>query len=171
MVVAADFDRQASTVEVRHGNGNWPGRRAARLFAEQLGPVVSPDLLQPGVRWQDLPKIAVSGPRPGWQEWSQPPGESTLPHIRFDTRTSAIAAARSGVGVLLASLPLCARELTNGKLVSLSDYVLEPVETYWFTCLENTVSKRQWDHLSEVFCEPSPSLVMRARSPGIRSGR
>lgn len=155
MVVAADFDRQASTVEVRHGTGNWSDRRAARLFTEQLGPVVSPDLLQPGVRWLDLPKIAVSGPRPGWKEWSKSRGENFSPHIRFDTMTSAIAAAKSGVGVLLASLPLCARELASGELVSLSDDVMKPVETYWFTSLENAISQRQWRHLTEVFCEPA----------------
>lgn len=150
MVIAADFDRQAGTVEIRHGNGLWPGRRAARLFAEELAPVASPALLDAGAQWQDLPKIAVSGPRPGWQEWGE---HGDLPQVRFDTMTSAIAAAVAGVGVLLASLPLCGDALENGALVRLSDHALRPSDSYWFTASETAIPDRQWDRLTGIFCE------------------
>lgn len=153
MVVAADFDRQASTVEIRHGNGVWPNRRAVRLFREELAPVVSPGLLDAGAQWQDLPKIAVSGPRPGWQEWGRQSSENDLPHVRFDTMTSAIAAAAAGSGVLLASLPLCTQELNSGALVRLSDHVLRPPDSYWFTAAETAMSDRQWTRLTGVFCQ------------------
>ncbi|MBI6629439.1 LysR family transcriptional regulator [Pontibaca salina] len=149
MVVAADFDRQADTVEIRHGNGLWPGRRTARLFAEELAPVASPHLLNAGERWQDLPKIAVSGPRPGWQEWGE---YGDRPHVRFDTMTSAIAAAVAGVGVLLASLPLCAEALKRGDLVPLSDHKLHPSDSYWFTASEAALPARQWERLTGIFC-------------------
>lgn len=117
--VGADFAKSRTSIEIRYGTGDWPDMLCARLYREVLTPMAAPSLLTSKTRWQDLPRIAVAGPRPGWQDWSAQTGDDSppLPKFRFDTFNSAHAAAKSGIGVLLASLPLCAGDLVAGSLV------------------------------------------------------
>lgn len=154
MVLRSDFLQHDATVEVRYGNGSWPGKYRARLFAEALSPVCAPDICVPGGNWQSLPKIAVSGPRVGWQDWSKETADpaTPIPKIRFDSFASALAAARSGIGVLLGSLPLITEDLENCNLTRLSDHALFPEESYWMTASKNGITQRQWDRLAALFC-------------------
>ncbi len=154
MVLQSEGEQQDATIKVRYGAGDWPEHYGAPLFREALCPVVSPGLLEAGGDWRGLPRIAVAGPRAGWQEWVQHSGDPStpVPRLRFDSFAAALAAAGSGAGVLLASLPLCVRELEAGTLVRVSDDVLEPAETYWMIARRDGISKRQWDALAEHFC-------------------
>ena len=154
-VLAAGMGLQASDGDVRYGTGTWAERRAARLFEERMAPVVAPDLLAAGGRWQELPKIAVSGPRPGWQEWARQTGDpaTPVPHLRLDSQGHGLAAAREGLGVLLASLPLCRADLSTGRLVRLGEDELHPASSWWLTSPVSALSARQWSALCEVFCK------------------
>jgi LysR family glycine cleavage system transcriptional activator len=104
-----------------------------------------------------LPRIALSGPRPGWTEWSARFGiQSTpLPALRFDTFASALGAARAGQGVLLASLPLCREDLEAGRLKRACEESLQHPETYWMLASREAVSGRQWRLLEDVLREQS----------------
>ncbi len=67
-----------------------------------------------------------------------------VPHLRFDTFLSALGAARAGMGVLLGSLPLCAEDLSAGRLVRLGDDVLQHHESYWAIAGPDAVARDEW---------------------------
>lgn len=154
MVLMGEDSREAPMVRVRYGDGTGGEPFKARLFAEALSPVCAPRLVRRGARWQDLPRLAVSGPRAGWQEWSGKTGDPStpVPHLRFDTFTAALAAARAGAGVLLASLPLIHEDLGAERLIRLSDRALRPDESYWMFAGKAAVSKKQWAALTAALC-------------------
>lgn len=143
-------------VRIRYGAGDWPDPLRAPLFAEAIAPVAAPALLQGVGDWRRLPRIGLTGPRPGWQEWAATSGDAAdpVPALRFDSLAAALAAARQGCGVLLASLPLAASDLAAGSLVQLGDRTLTPPETYWILAGTETVSPRQWSMLTALLCDP-----------------
>lgn len=154
MVLQSDFHDHKGIIDVRYGDGRWPGKYRARLFQEELSPVCAPDMLPPDGKWEALPRIALSGPRLGWQEWCRETNmpATQIPLIRFDSFAGALAAAKSGVGTLMASLPLCAKELQSGSLRRLSDTVLRPKESYWITAEKSSITPKHWDLLKAIFC-------------------
>lgn len=155
MNIEPDFAKANALIEMRYGTGLWPDRMAARLYPEILAPLVSPRLLQQGVDWQDLPRIAVSGPRPGWQEWAEKTQSDApmVPKYRFDSFVAAHAAAIAGAGVILGSLPLCAAALSDKSLVRLTKNTLAHGASYWMTAKQGKVPHKQWDDLARCFCQ------------------
>ena len=153
MSIESDFPEARATVEIRYGNGNWPERHKAQLFKEALAPMAAPRIMKNGNDWQELPRIAISGPRPGWQEWANQFGESghIIPALRFDNFVAAHDAAKAGLGVVLGSIPLCKDVLEDGLLVRLTKDVLSQDEGYWMTAnVQLPVS--QWDDLKRLLC-------------------
>jgi len=152
MVLGAHEAPADDVIGIRYGAGDWPHDRKVQLFDEQIAPLASPDLLTRGGHWTEWPRIACSGPRPGWNTWVSRFGVSTtpVPHLRFDTFLSALGAARAGSGVLLGSLPLCAEDLRAGRLVRLSDDVLPHHESYWAIAGSDAISQSQWGSLVDV---------------------
>ena len=154
-----DFERSDADFEIRFGEGKWPGRDAQRLFAEELAPAAAPALLEGAtVDWQALPRIAVSGPRIGWRDWSnafavEPP---SAPLLRFDTFVQALRAAESGAGVLLASLPLCGVAFEARRLLRLTDQTLHMEAGYWIT----------WPRNRPDFAERSPLIECLTEAVG-----
>ena len=157
MNIEGDFTRAQAMIEVRYGTGNWRDTRQTLMFKEVLTPMAAPHLLQDGADWQDLPCIAVSGPRPGWQEWAVQSGQAAppVPLLRFDSFVSAYAAAISGAGVLLGSVPLCAAALADKSLTLLSSATLEHGAGYWMTSKEGKLPRKQWDDLVACLCANS----------------
>ncbi len=155
MTIEPDFARSNAAIEIRYGSGSWPGMDSARLYPERLAPLAAPALLRGAPRWQALPRIAVAGPRPGWQEWAEHSGDAAppAPHYRFDSFVAALGAAREGLGVILGSVPLCATPLADGALVRLSNDTLAPQDAYWMTARKDTVPARQWQALVTCLCE------------------
>lgn len=145
--------QQDATVRVEYGLGDWPGYHRAELFNEAVCPVVAPNLLSKKSDWRHLPRIALSGPRAGWQDWARFSGDlaTPMPALRFDSFSGALSAALAGQGVLLASLPLCAPFLSDGRLVRLSDVALETQETYWMVSKKDDVTMASWKCLREQF--------------------
>jgi LysR family glycine cleavage system transcriptional activator len=152
----ASYSKLNAMIEIRYGSGDWPSVRKKRLFKESLTPLASPSLLQDGVDWQNLPRIGVSGPRQGWQEWSQKTNSAPppVPILRFDSFVTAHSAAVAGIGIILGSLPLCAKELANKSLVRLSDDTLEFESGYWMISQEEKLPQKQWDELSNCLSSP-----------------
>ncbi|MBA8877235.1 LysR family transcriptional regulator [Phyllobacterium myrsinacearum] len=135
-----DYERSEADFEIRFGEGNWSGRDAERLYAEELAPVASSVLVNAASgNWETLPRIATSGPRDGWRDWSLATGGTiqSAPTLRFDTFVQALRAAEAGAGVLLASLPLCKRSIQAGSLVCLADRALRMEAGYWVTWPRN----------------------------------
>ena len=154
MNTEADFSRTNAMIEIRYGNGHWPDRLCASLYTDILAPLAAPKLLSTGGSWQELPRIAVSGPRPGWQEWTARTGDlaAPIPRFRFDNFVSAYSAAMNGSGVLLGSLPLCSQALQDQALVRLTDNTLELETGPWLTAKKD-LPWRHWNSLVECFSQ------------------
>lgn len=152
MVLGSHEAAVDDVIRIRYGTGNWPHEHKMQLFEERIAPLASPELTRLGGHWTDWPRIACTGPRPGWNAWASRFGISStpVPHLRFDTFHSALGAARSGLGVLLGSLPLCAEDLGSGRLVRLSRDVLDHHETYWTIAGPEAIARGQWRDLVEA---------------------
>ncbi|MEM9577592.1 MAG: LysR family transcriptional regulator [Pseudomonadota bacterium] len=157
MVLGAHDVVVDDVIKIRYGAGDWPHDLAQQLFEERIAPVASPAVARRGGDWADWPRIACAGPRPGWNDWASRFGTPTtpIPHLRFDTFTSALSAARSGMGVLLGSLPLCAADLAAGRLVRLCDDVLAHHESYWALASSDAFARAEWEEISAVLRSPS----------------
>ncbi|GAB5432491.1 MAG: LysR family transcriptional regulator [Epibacterium sp.] len=155
MVVGAHDAPQDDVIRIRYGSGNWPHAYRASLYKEEIAPVAAPALVAGAPHWTGLPRIACAGPRPGWHAWAARFGIPTtpLPSLRFDTHLSALGAAKAGLGVFLASLPLCAEALDSGALVRLSTASLPHHETYWMLTSPEGVSRDQWQALTQAITE------------------
>jgi len=153
MVLQADDDQLGATIRVQYGIGKGQDHYEVPLFSEQLSPVVAPKLLAGGTSWLNLPRLALSGPRLGWHEWARHSGDpiTPIPKMRFDSFSAALSAAVSGAGVLLASLPLCSSLLEQGRLVRVSEQILEPSKTYWMAGTKAGITKSQWNDLVDIF--------------------
>ena len=150
MVVGAHSAPQDDIVRIRYGTGEWPHEYRMKLYSEEIIPVAAPALTKLSGHWTEWPRITCSGPRPGWHDWAARFGIPTtpVPRLRFDTFLSAQGAARSGMGVFLASLPLCENSLADGSLVRLEKETLQHHESYWLLAGHEAMTKPQWQALS-----------------------
>lgn len=153
-VLAGQDGATDATIQIRYGAGGWPHDYQVRLFKESLVPVCAPRLSSQN--WTALPRISCTGPRPDWGSFAERFSLPTtpIPQIRIDTLHGAIAAAKSGLGVALASLPLCSEELRTGALVQLGADVFQHNETYWLLASRNAIGRRQWEALSAALTSP-----------------
>ncbi len=123
----ADAGHEGVDLEIRYGGGDWPGRRAERLFSERLFPVCSPALLA-GPAPLDAPRdltrhtmIHVIGEPENWQIWLRAAGVSGMSvggGLQFDLHMMAAKAAMAGIGVALGLSPMVNDALADGRLVA-----------------------------------------------------
>lgn len=137
-------------IQIRYGAGGWPHPYQMPLYRDVLSPVAVPALAR--TDWTAQPRIACSGPRPGWDAFADRHAipRRPIPTLHFDTFEHALAAAKEGMGVALGSLPLCEAAVSAGDLVRLSDQTIENGETYWLLASKAALTARQWTALSEV---------------------
>ncbi|WP_245442353.1 LysR family transcriptional regulator [Mesorhizobium hawassense] len=129
-----DYDQPGSALDIRFGNGSFPGREADRLTVERLVPVAAPTLARDG-DWTSLPLLLVAGAREMWAEWfaaAALAGHSRRSH-RFDSFVAAMEAAKAGAGALLGSRPLVDAALRDNTLVRLSDFELSSPSGHFLT--------------------------------------
>lgn len=154
--ILPDYDRLEADFEIRFGEGNWAGRDARRLFPEELTPVATPRILTEEADWQDLPRIATSGPRLGWRDWGEiVPLQPLAPLLRFDTFAQALKAAEAGAGVLLGSLHLCRPALESGTIVRLAAETLRMESGYWISWQRNAPEFAERKALIECLAMPA----------------
>ncbi|WP_214472850.1 LysR family transcriptional regulator [Mesorhizobium sp. dw_380] len=129
-----DYDLPGSALDIRFGNGSFPGREADRLTAERLVPVSSPALAG-AADWTSLPLLLVAGAREMWAEWFAAAGLAGHPQRshRFDSFVAAMEAATAGAGVLLGSRPLVDAALRRKTLVPLSNFELSSTSGHFLT--------------------------------------
>ncbi|RUX93062.1 MULTISPECIES: LysR family transcriptional regulator [unclassified Mesorhizobium] len=130
----ADYDLPGSVLDIRFGNGSFPGREADRLTTERLVPVAAPGLAA-DADWTSLPLLLVAGAREMWAEWFAAAGMAGHPRRshRFDSFVAAMEAASAGAGVLLGSRPLVDAALDSKTLVRLSDFELSSTSGHFLT--------------------------------------
>ena len=137
-----DFSREAVDLEIRHGEGRWPGMFVEGLAEEAFVPVCSPSYAAaaslavtelPGHRLIHSVKAQVQ-----WSQWFALAG--AMPDVEwrrllFDRSHMAIDAAVDGLGLALESTLMMWRELREGSLVC---PVAHPprvtLTTQWIVC-------------------------------------
>ncbi len=141
----ADLRRDPIDVALRFGEGPWDGLHAEPLLDLTFFPVCSPGLRDgdpPLGEPADLahhPWIHVTQVPDAWSVWCRKAG---LPDdlrgardVTFDHVGIALSAAESGQGVALASRPLCAADVAEGRLCIPFDLPVASAATYHLVCL------------------------------------
>ncbi len=137
-----DFNRELVDVEIRHGDGRWPGLFVEGLVEESFIPVCSPSLLaaesltaQDVTRWRLIHSVKSQAQ---WQRWLKEAGvnlDFKWSRVLFDRSHMAIDAASDGIGIALESKLMMWKELTTGILVC---PVISPppirLTTQWIVC-------------------------------------
>lgn len=139
----ADLEREGIDCAIRYGDGDWPGLKAERLFAEALMPVAHPKFAATVCAPADLKgqKLLHSqNRREDWRVWLKSAGQTEIdPTVgpMFETRSYAIQAAVQGMGIAVMDPAMVAEEIAAGRLVKLFDATLPLSNAYWFVCLEH----------------------------------
>jgi len=187
-----DLREDDSQVVIRFGTGSYRGCRVDYIFGPEYVAVCSPKLLtamrplrQPAdVKFHVLlhdDTIANERARPSWEEWLRLAGVSNIdsragPH--FSDSGLALVAAVDGLGIALASKPLVAAEIAEGRLVAPFDLAVGQQYAYYLVTPEAISDRpiveafRQW-LLGEAKMEESsrPSGKPPARPGGRLSPR
>lgn len=137
-----DFNQDLVDIELRHGNGRWPGLFVEGVTEEQFIPVCSPNYAAAGslsaeelldhrlihsvksqAQWTTWFQLAEIAPQQRWRR------------VLFDRSHMAIDAAMRGMGIALESRLMMGDELKSGRLVC---PVAAPPEicivTQWIVC-------------------------------------
>ncbi len=146
-----DFDKENVDIQIRHGDGVWPGLFVESLGKERFFPLSSPALLPEA----SLTAAALTEHRlvhsvksqMQWPRWFAEAGvepEQRWQRVLFDRSHTAIDAAVAGIGIALESELLAWRELRDGSLVC---PVIDPpaiaLTTQWIVCPLNHLRHRK----------------------------
>jgi LysR family glycine cleavage system transcriptional activator len=119
-----DFSREDVDVEIRHGEGQWPGVFVEGLAEETYVPVCAPSYAQANsmeaVELQQHRLIHSVKAQLQWAQWFTSAGvapSAEWSRLLFDRSHMAIDAATDGLGVALESNLMMWRELRHGTLV------------------------------------------------------
>ncbi|RJG40712.1 LysR substrate-binding domain-containing protein [Mesorhizobium sp. DCY119] len=119
-----DFNRELVDVEIRHGDGRWPGLFVEGVAEEEFLPACAPRYATAGsLDAADLPShrlIHSVKSQAQWGRWfslaSVDPKERWR-RVLFDRSHMAIDAAVDGMGIALESILMMESELASGKLI------------------------------------------------------
>ncbi|RJG46144.1 LysR substrate-binding domain-containing protein [Mesorhizobium sp. DCY119] len=137
-----DFNRELVDLEIRHGDGRWPGLFVEGMAEETFVPACSPALAAAAsLHPEDLMQFRLIHSvksQAQWPAWFKLAGIQPVQRWRrvlFDRSHMAIDAASDGMGVALESTMMMERELRGGRLVC---PVVEPpsvrIITQWIVC-------------------------------------
>jgi DNA-binding transcriptional LysR family regulator len=137
-----EFGRESVDIEIRHGDGRYPGLFVEGLAEERFLPICAPTLQSAGtLAAADLPRarlIHSVKAQMQWPRWFALAGveaASGWRRVLFDRSHMAIDAAVDGVGIALESDFMMWRELADGRLAC---PMREPphvvLTTQWIVC-------------------------------------
>ncbi|MEI5678370.1 MULTISPECIES: LysR substrate-binding domain-containing protein [unclassified Mesorhizobium] len=119
-----DFNRELVDVEIRHGDGRWPGLFVEGVAEEEFLPACAPHYAPAGsIEAADLPGhrlIHSVKSQAQWGRWLSLAGVDPRERWRrvlFDRSHMAIDAAVDGMGIALESTLMMESELASGRLV------------------------------------------------------
>ena len=135
----ASLEGREVDLAIRYGAGAWPGLRSHLLMRERLFPVASPDIAQRIGPQASAERIAHEpllhdSDTAQWRAWLHSCGQRYRPHARdrrFEDYDLVLAAAEAGLGVALLRAPLAASALASGRLLQLSDHVIDNPASHW----------------------------------------
>lgn len=137
-----DFNQEAVDVEIRHGDGRWPGLFVEGVAEEQFYPVCSPSYATAGSMMpEDLlghRLIQSVKSQAQWNNWFPLAGitpQERWRRVLFDRSHMAIDAAVRGMGIALESTLMMGDELENGRLVCpVASPPVVRIVTQWIVC-------------------------------------
>lgn len=173
-----DLREDDSMAVIRFGTGAYPGFHVERMFGSDYIAVCSPKLLasDPPLRtpsdmqYQVLlhdDTLASERTGPSWDEWLRLAGVTGMdtsagPH--FSDSGLVYVAALDGLGVALASKPLVANAIAQGRLVAPFDIAVGQNFAYYLVTAEAITGRpavqafRKWlleESKSEELCSPN----------------
>jgi LysR family transcriptional regulator, glycine cleavage system transcriptional activator len=121
-----DGGSEAFDLDIRYGDGRWPGVTSERLTRESLRPVCSPALIESGrlktpSDLADHLLIHVLGYKEGWALWLKKAGakhEAAVPGLQCDTSLMAFELAAQSAGVALGRTSMIGPDLKSGRLAA-----------------------------------------------------
>jgi LysR family transcriptional regulator, glycine cleavage system transcriptional activator len=121
-----DSGSEAFDLDIRYGDGRWPGVTSERLTRESLQPVCSPALLEAGrlrapADLTNHALIHVLGYKEGWALWLRKAGVKqtpAAPGLQCDTSLMAFELAAQGAGIALGRTSMLAKDLNAGRLAA-----------------------------------------------------
>lgn len=149
-------------IEIRFGNGEWPGQRATLLSRHPVIPVCHPDLQPTGGTLdalRDSPLIEIIGVADNWhhffrQENLLPPEQ--IPVLSVDQSIAALELATHGMGHALVSAVFAEPYLQDGRLVRSLPFEKRTDQAIYVTCPEGTVSYGSQVFIDWVVEQSSP---------------
>jgi LysR family glycine cleavage system transcriptional activator len=146
-----DFDRESVDVEIRHGDGRWPGLFVEGLAEEEFWPVCAPTYASAeSLTASELPShrlIHSVKSQAQWPRWFALAGVEPRTRWRkvlFDRSHMAIDAAAGGLGIALESTLMTERELAQGVLVrAVRDAPEIRIVTQWIVCPRDHLRRRK----------------------------
>ena len=152
-----DFNKESVDVEIRHGDGRWPGLFVEGLAEENFWPVCAPSYaptcsLEPK-ELADHRLIHSVKAQAQWPRWFSLAGVEAPGRWRkvlFDRSHMAIDAAAGGLGIALESTLMTERELADGRLISpVRDAPEIRLVTQWIVCPRDHLRR----HKVQLFLE------------------
>ena len=146
-----DFTRESVDLEIRHGDGRYPGLYTEGFAEERFWPVCAPSLIQPASIEADAVvehrMIHSLKSQMQWSRWfgiSKASGEGNRRRVLFDRSHMAIDAAVNGLGIALESDLMTWRELRDGALICpVRTPPLVSLTTQWIVCTQQAAQQRK----------------------------
>ncbi len=137
-----DFNRELVDVEIRHGDGRWPGLFVEGMAEERFIPACAPALAAAGsleakdlTRFRLIHSVKSQAQWPAWFKLAGTQPAQRWRRILFDRSHMAIDAAQDGMGIALESSMMMERELRDGRLVCpVTDPPSLRIVTQWIVC-------------------------------------
>jgi LysR family transcriptional regulator, glycine cleavage system transcriptional activator len=137
-----DFVHEDVDVEIRHGEGNWPGLFVEGIAREQFLPVCAPGHIAGNLMTvaeiTSHKLIHSVKSQVQWESWLDAAGvrrDQRWRRLLFDRSHMAIDAAAAGMGIALESNLMMWRELRDGLLICPIENPLETsLTTQWIVC-------------------------------------
>ncbi len=138
-----EFDWEGVDLEIRYGDGRWPGFNAVRLTHDQMTPVCAPALRDALATPDDLGShtlLHVIGHQDGWRCWLRAIGADHVDAaqgLEFDSSMMAFELAAAGTGVALGRTSLVEGYLASERLVAPFDVSIPDDEAFYLIWPEN----------------------------------
>ena len=137
-----DFTREDVDIEIRHGEGNWPGLVVEGVAQESFLPVCAPAYAAAkSIAISDITRhrlIHSVKSQVQWDQWLASAGirkDKRWRRVLFDRSHMAIDAAVAGMGIALESNLMMWRELRDGTLVCpVADPPPVTLVSQWLVC-------------------------------------
>lgn len=148
------FETEAIDLDLRYGNGDWPGLSVNAVMHDLVLPLASPGYLaelralssDPVEQLAQAKLIDSVQTLYRWDLWLAS-NHIRLPELsypfRFDRSAMSIEMAKQGGGLALDSVTLCLGEIERGELVPLStDFAVIDFPAYWLVCPPRHFNRR-----------------------------